>query len=105
MDWLEIPKRVENSTHVFHQYTIKIKAGKHIRDLIKTKLSNLGIPTMIYYSIPLHLQKALKNHGNSNESFVVSEALCETILSLPIHTEMNEDMQNYIVDHLINAYK
>ena len=54
LDWLEIPKRSNSSTHVFHQYTIKIKEGREKRDALKAELSKRGIPTMVYYPIPLH---------------------------------------------------
>ena len=59
LDWLQIPKRRANSTHVFHQYTVKIKTGKAQRDAIRVEMGKLGIPTMIYYPIPLHQQNEL----------------------------------------------
>jgi dTDP-4-amino-4,6-dideoxygalactose transaminase len=103
MDWLEIPKRRTNSTHVFHQYTVKIKTGKAHRDAIKVEMGKLGIPTMIYYPIPLHQQKAFDTENYPLGSFPVSEALCDVVLSLPIHTEMNYEMVQEIALNLINV--
>lgn len=104
-DWLEIPERNPQSTHVFHQYTIKIKEGKEIRDNLKKSMSEKGIPTMIYYPIPLHLQKAFATEGIGNGSFPVSEKLCDSVLSLPIHTEMTEEMVLYITVNLKLSYQ
>lgn len=92
---LEIPKRSINSTHVFHQYTLKIKSGK--RDLLKKYLADKGIPTMIYYPVPLHLQKAYKRPGFEEGSFPLTESLSREVISLPIHTEMVEEQQLHIV--------
>lgn len=91
---IEIPYRATNSTHVFHQYTIKVKDGK--RDALKKYLEQQGIPTMIYYPVPLHLQKAYKRSGFDEGSFPITEELSRTVLSLPIHTEMKAEELNYI---------
>jgi dTDP-4-amino-4,6-dideoxygalactose transaminase len=104
-NWLQIPVRNTHSTHVFHQYTIKIKEGKEMRDNLRKSMSEKGIPTMIYYPIPLHLQKAFATEGIGNGSFPVSEILCDTVLSLPIHTEMTEEMMLYITDKLKLSYQ
>ncbi len=92
---LEIPKRSIHSTHVFHQYTLKIKNGQ--RDVLKKYLEDKGIPTMIYYPVPLHLQKAYKRPGFEEGSFPLTESLSREVISLPIHTEMVEEQQHYIV--------
>jgi UDP-2-acetamido-2-deoxy-ribo-hexuluronate aminotransferase len=92
---LVIPKRSSNSTHVFHQYTLKIKNGK--RDALKKFLEERGVPTMIYYPVPLHLQKAYKKDEFGEGSFPITEALSKEVISLPIHTEMMEEQQTYIV--------
>jgi UDP-2-acetamido-2-deoxy-ribo-hexuluronate aminotransferase len=104
-NWLEIPERNSQSTHVFHQYTVKIKAGKEIRDNLRKSMAEKGIPTMIYYPIPLHLQKAFATEGIGIGSFPVSEILCDSVLSLPIHTEMTEEMVLYITDNLKLSYQ
>jgi UDP-2-acetamido-2-deoxy-ribo-hexuluronate aminotransferase len=102
-DWLEIPVRNSHSTHVFHQYTLKIKGGKEMRDDLRTAMAEKGIPTMVYYPIPLHLQKAFATEGMGIGSFAVSEELCDSVLSLPIHTEMTEEMVDYICTELLDV--
>ncbi|HCW06274.1 MAG TPA: transcriptional regulator [Cytophagales bacterium] len=94
ISFVELPVRAKNSTHVFHQYTIKVKNGK--RDSLKDYLQEKGIPSMIYYHIPLHFQKAYQQPGVGEGSFPVTERLSKSVLSLPIHTEMTEDELSYI---------
>lgn len=94
--FVDIPVRAKNSTHVFHQYTIKINGID--RDELKKYLEGKGVPSMIYYHIPLHLQKAYKRDGFGEGSFPVAERLSKTVLSLPIHTEMTEEELTYICD-------
>jgi dTDP-4-amino-4,6-dideoxygalactose transaminase len=91
-----IPKRAVYSSHVFHQYTVRITNEK--RDELKEALGEKGIPSMIYYPIPLHLQKGYSKDSFGKGSFPVAERLSEQVLSLPIHTEMNEEQLKYIVD-------
>jgi dTDP-4-amino-4,6-dideoxygalactose transaminase len=102
VEWLQIPKRVSNSNQVFHQYTLKIKGGKEARDMVKSKLAEEGIPSMIYYPIPLYFQKAFSSAYYSEGSFRVSESLCDSVLSLPIHTEMNKANIAYITDAILS---
>lgn len=90
----EIPFRVANSTHVFHQYTLKIK-GKS-RDDFQKHLSTNGIPSMVYYPVPLHLQKAYRRQGFEQGAFPVTEGLSDCVISLPIHTEMDLDQLEFI---------
>jgi UDP-2-acetamido-2-deoxy-ribo-hexuluronate aminotransferase len=94
VSFLELPARAKNSTHVFHQYTVKTKGIN--RDQLKKYLQDKGIPSMIYYHIPLHLQKAYRQEGFGEGSFPITEQLSKTVLSLPIHTEMTEDELIYI---------
>lgn len=91
-----IPQRVNNSTHVFHQYTVKVDAS--YRDLLKEYLNDRGVPSMVYYPVPLHLQKAYRSFGYRKGDFPVAEALCGQVLSLPIHTEMITEEQDYIIE-------
>lgn len=100
---IEIPTRVSNSSHVFHQYTLKIKNGK--RDDLKLFLQEKGIPTMVYYPIPLHFQNAYKSDRFPIGSLPIAEKLCEEVLSLPIHTEMNFEIQDFIVKSIIEFFK
>ena len=89
---IQIPFRSGKSTHVFHQYTIQVAK----RDKLKVYLEGEGIPTMIYYPIPLHLQKAYSRVGFGEGSFPVTERLSKSVLSLPVHTEMKEDELEFI---------
>jgi dTDP-4-amino-4,6-dideoxygalactose transaminase len=73
------------------------------RDSFKKYLESQGIPSMIYYPVPLHLQKAYRQVGLGEGSFPVTEQLSKTVISLPIHTEMTEDELAYICGH-IKAY-
>jgi dTDP-4-amino-4,6-dideoxygalactose transaminase len=92
--FIETPFRSLNSTHVFHQYTIKVKQID--RDQFKKYLAEKNVPSMIYYHIPLHLQKAYRQEGLGEGSFPVTERLSKSVLSLPIHTEMTKDELSYI---------
>jgi len=94
VSFVEIPYRAANSSHVFHQYTIK--ANGIDRDRFKDYLAKKNVPSMIYYPVPLHLQKAYRQEGFGEGSFPVTERLSKTVLSLPIHTEMTEDELSYI---------
>lgn len=103
IEGITIPKRVPYSTHVYHQYTIKISDNK--RDELKHFLLEKGIPSMVYYPIPLHLQKAYQNNNYPMGAFPVAEGLCNRVLSLPIHTEMNETELKYIISSIKEFYK
>lgn len=93
-----LPARATDSTHAFHQYTIRV-ADKR-RDELKTFLQSQGIPSMIYYPVPLHLQQAYLRKGQGKGSYPVSEQLSEEVLSLPIHTEMKPEVQEYIIQQI-----
>ncbi len=97
---IQTPERSSNSTHVFHQYTLKVK---HSRNELQTALGEKGIPSMIYYPIPLHLQKAYQTAGYSNGDFPVSERLSEEVISLPMHSELSQDQLDHICDS-VNAF-
>jgi UDP-2-acetamido-2-deoxy-ribo-hexuluronate aminotransferase len=102
LSFLEIPFRMKNTTHVYHQYTLRIADGQ--RDAFKTHLDKNDIPTMIYYPVPLHLQKAYRQDGFGEGSFPVTEKLSRTVISLPIHTEMGEDQMAYVCN-VIKSFK
>jgi dTDP-4-amino-4,6-dideoxygalactose transaminase len=93
---VKTPFRSFNSTHVFHQYTCKVINGS--RDEFQKYLQSKGIPTMIYYPVPLHLQKAYRVGYIKEGSFPVSEKLSRTVISLPIHTEMTEEELQYVCE-------
>lgn len=94
LSFVEVPHRTANSTHVYHQYTLKTKGID--RDHFKVYLESKGIPTMIYYPVPLHLQKAYAQPEYPIGSFKITEELSRTVISLPIHTEMSEEQSTYI---------
>lgn len=98
---LTIPTRVKNSTHVFHQYTLKVKNIN--RNELKKYLAEQQIPSMIYYPIPLHFQKAYQSAANAAGSLPVTEKLCTTVISLPMSPEVNNEQFDYIINH-INAF-
>ncbi|WP_443936894.1 DegT/DnrJ/EryC1/StrS family aminotransferase [Pedobacter sp. MW01-1-1] len=99
---LQIPARNPQSTHVFHQYTILVKDGK--RDELKGFLADKGVPAMIYYPIPLNQQEAFKNISRVVGDLPVSTQLCKSVLSLPIHTEMQERTQDFIISCIKEFY-
>lgn len=90
------PFREPYCNHVYNQYVIRVND----RDKVREELKKSGIPTMIYYPSPLHLQKAYKYLGYKEGDFPVSEKLCKEVLALPIHTEITTEQQEYIVDTL-----
>ena len=101
IDLLQTPERLPQSTHVFHQYTLIVKDGH--RDALKNFLHERGIPSMIYYPIPLNEQEAFKGRGRKVGDLPITKSLCASVLSLPVHTEMTDDQLEYIVE-TIQAY-
>jgi len=98
---LDIPVRADFSSHVFHQYTLKVKNGQ--RDELQTYLNQHGIPTMIYYPVPLYEQKAFK--GLTEVDFLpVTDQLCREVISLPMHTELEESSLAYITEHIMSFF-
>ncbi len=100
---LSFPGRVSSSTHIFHQYTLKVKNGK--RDELKKHLESMNIPAMIYYPGPLHVQEAYKYLGYAEDAFPVTSALCNEVLSLPIHPDMEEDQLEFIIQNVLDFFK
>lgn len=93
---IKIPYRQPNSTHVFHQYTLQVPADK--RDALQAFLQSKSIPSMIYYPVPLNEQKAFKSISRAaTPSFPATEQLCKTVISLPIHTEMDAEQLDWVV--------
>ncbi|MFT5479913.1 MAG: UDP-2-acetamido-2-deoxy-ribo-hexuluronate aminotransferase [bacterium] len=92
----EIPARDVKSTHVFHQYTLKI--NNIDRDKVKQHLAEHNVPSMVYYPVPLNQQDAYKGVGN----FPVTEDLCSRVLSLPMSTELTNEQQQTIIETILN---
>lgn len=93
---LKTPKRAKNTNHVFHQYTLQLIGAD--RAALKEFLASKEIPMMIYYPVPLHLQKAYLDPRYKQGDFPVTEQLCSSVFSLPMHTELDEETLKYITD-------
>ena len=101
VEQLQIPELNKNSTHVYHQYTLKVLNGK--RDDLMKYLEQNEIETRVYYPIPVHKQKAFSNY--SNISLNNTDELVTTCLSLPIHSEIENSSQKDIIDNVLNFFK
>jgi len=91
------PRRAAWSTHVFHQYTLRVNRD---RDALKDYLQQAGIPSMIYYPVPLHLQPAYRDAGYREGDMPVSERLMHEVISLPMHPELSPAQTDYIIHHI-----
>ena len=100
---IKIPEREPGSEHIFHQYTLQVLDGQ--RDALKEFLNQQEIPAMIYYPVPLHLQKAYAELGYREGRFPVAEELSEKVLSLPMHTEMDDDQLETIISAVTNFFR
>jgi dTDP-4-amino-4,6-dideoxygalactose transaminase len=98
-DKLITPERIASSTHVFHQYTLKLRDVN--RGKLQAYLKEKGIPSMVYYPIPLHIQKAYQGPKYKNGDFPVAEELSASVLSLPMHTELSREQLEYITGHVL----
>ena len=101
-DSITIPERVSHSSHIFHQYTIRVKYGR--RDNLKKFLEAQNIPSMIYYPGPLHLQEAYRHLGYKENDFPVTSGLCSEVLSLPMYPEMEEEQIDYIIHNILHFF-
>ncbi len=93
---LTAPRTSSKSTHVYHQYTLITERIN--RDEMQKALAEKGIPSMIYYPVPLHMQKAYQSERYPEGSLPVTEQLCKSVISLPIHTELDAEQQDVIID-------
>ncbi|MBQ7531537.1 MAG: DegT/DnrJ/EryC1/StrS family aminotransferase [Paludibacteraceae bacterium] len=99
-DRILVPERSQHSTHVFHQYTLRIVGAD--RDALREALTKAGVPAMIYYPIPLHLQKAYQDPRYKQGDFPVAERLAACVLSLPMHTELDDEQLAFITKQVLN---
>lgn len=95
---IQIPTRDPKSSHVFHQYTLKLEGIN--RDALRAYLAEVGIPSMVYYPIPLHKQKAFGSAISDRVSLEVSDQLCHQVLSLPMSPDIDQDQIDYILYHI-----
>jgi len=86
--------------HVFHQYTLQITNGK--RDALHKHLLENDIPNAIYYPVPLHAQKAYADERYNESDFTVTNKLIETVISLPMHTELEKDQLEFITQTILD---
>ena len=100
---LLIPGRQPHSTHVFHQYTLRVVGAN--RDKLREGLAERGIPAMIYYPVPLHQQKAYLDPRYKDGDFPVAERLASCVLSLPMHTELDEEQLEYITSNVLELIR
>jgi dTDP-4-amino-4,6-dideoxygalactose transaminase len=98
-DKLLIPGHEPHSTHVFHQYTLRVVGAD--RDKLREGLAERGIPAMIYYPVPLHQQKAYLDPRYKDGDFPVAEKLASCVLSLPMHTELDDEQLEYITGNVL----
>lgn len=100
-DWpfAYIPETNDNVLHTYNQYTLIVKNG--YRDELKTFLAERKIPAMIYYPLPLYRQEAFKQYAENSYFLTNTEDLCQSVLSIPIHTELNEEIQSYIISNIL----
>ena len=100
---IRTPEEMPYSTHVYHQYTLQVADGK--RDTLKEHLAEAGIPSMIYYPLPLQQQEAFKGITRQAEDLAVAERLAASVLSLPMHTELTHEQQDAVIEAIRSFYK
>ena len=98
-----IPERSVFTSHIFHQYTIKVHNG--LREKLREHLAVQHIPSMVYYPGPLHMQKAYSYLGYGENEFPVTSRLCNEVLSLPMHPELEKDQMDHITGSLLKFFE
>jgi dTDP-4-amino-4,6-dideoxygalactose transaminase len=101
---LVTPFRAPYNTHAFHQYTLRITAGRAKRDAMQAALRDQGIPSMVYYPIPLHLQEAYAPYGFSDGDMPISEQYSAEVISLPMHSELDREEAEYIATKFLEVF-
>lgn len=104
---IKTPVENPSSTHVYHQYTLVVDR-KVFEDFnqfdLQAKMKEKGIPVMIYYPMPLHVQKAYRNERFKDENYPVTQMLCKSVFSLPMHSELTKEQQDYIIENIKNYF-
>ena len=98
LNGIRIPEKATNSTHVYHQYTLRVKNNQ--RDALQAHLQEHGIPSIVYYPFVIHEQEGYKWVARVSGNVRESSLLCKEVLSLPIHTEMTDEMIHFITDSI-----
>ena len=97
---ITIPAKCNDSSHVYHQYTVQVSGDRRSR--LQHYLKERGIPSMIYYPLPLHQQQAFQHLARTPYPTEQATRLSQTVLSLPIHTEMTEEEIDFIIDSILH---
>jgi UDP-2-acetamido-2-deoxy-ribo-hexuluronate aminotransferase len=97
---ITVPFRAANNNHVFHQYTLILNGVD--RDALNKHLAEVGVPSMIYYPVPAHKQKMFEAFGGGDYNLAVTDWLTERVISLPMHTELEKDQQDFIIKEVLN---
>ncbi|MDR2764698.1 MAG: DegT/DnrJ/EryC1/StrS family aminotransferase [Tannerella sp.] len=103
LDEIKIPARSLFSTHVYHQYTLQV--GNKQRDALQAHLKASGVASMVYYPLPVHEQEAYKWVARVSGDAGVSTRLSREALSLPIHAEMTDAMQQFVIDQILKFFR
>jgi UDP-2-acetamido-2-deoxy-ribo-hexuluronate aminotransferase len=99
-DKITVPFRGANNNHVFHQYTLTLNGVD--RDALNKYLAEVGVPSMIYYPVPAHKQKMFDGFGGSDYHLEITDWLTERVISLPMHTELEKEQQDFIIKEVLN---
>ncbi|HSO89044.1 MAG TPA: DegT/DnrJ/EryC1/StrS family aminotransferase [Draconibacterium sp.] len=97
-DWIILPGKVTYAVHSFNQFTLMVKNGK--RDELQEYLKANGIPSIIYYPLPLYKQPAFQKFSEPGFTLKNTEQLCNSVLSIPMHTELTTEIQDYIIKNI-----
>jgi UDP-2-acetamido-2-deoxy-ribo-hexuluronate aminotransferase len=97
---IAVPFRAANNNHVFHQYTLTLNGVD--RDALNKYLAEVGVPSMIYYPVPAHKQKMFDAFGGSDYHLETTDWLTERVISLPMHTELEKEQQDFIIKEVLN---
>ena len=100
---LSIPTRIKCSSHIFHQYTLLMDRNEN-KQMVE-HLKNYNIPSMIYYPVPIHLQKGYKCYEYKEGDLPITESLSKRVFSIPMHTELTIEQQDYIIEKVIKYFK
>lgn len=103
IDLLTLPTTLLQSTHVYHQYTLRVGGGH--RDALKAHLAERGIPSMVYYPLPLHEQQAFRDISRTSGELLFSARCAAEVLSLPMHTELTPQVQDRVSDAIVEYFK
>jgi dTDP-4-amino-4,6-dideoxygalactose transaminase len=93
---IELPEKAKNAVHTFNQFTLKVKNNQ--RDKLQEYLKENGIPSIIYYPLPLYKQEAFSKYWQTGNQLKNTETLCNSVLSIPMHTELTPEVQNRIAN-------